>query len=160
MRRYSRLLPAILLPICSPSDPVGGGACMGLLPGDLAISEIFANPSGVDDGKEWFEIYNASDAPISLAGVELVTSKNDGTGERDHRMTAVTLGAGEFLVIGIADEPMLPDYADYAVGDDLGDLRNTTGRIAIRCGTRIIDETSYASAPDGASRQLTGAVPD
>jgi hypothetical protein len=154
------LLAAVLAAGCSPSDPVGGGCAADLLPGDLVISEIFANPSGEDGGKEWFEIYNASDGPVDLAGVRVATSRNDGTGERTHRMDAITIGEGEYLVVGTAVAGMEPDHVDYALGDDLGDLRNTNGRLAVLCGSRVVDEVSYASVPDGASRSLGGAVPD
>lgn len=155
------LAAALLLSACSASDPIGGGGgnCANLLPGDLVVDEIFANPTGEDSGKEWFEIYNASGESIDLAGISLVTSKNDGTGEKKHRMSKVSLGAGDYLVIGTADPNTVPDYVDYIVGNDLGDLRNTAGRIAILCGTKLLDETKYDTVADGASRSL-GGVPD
>jgi len=47
------------------------------------VSEVFANAPGTgrDQGKEWFEIYNASDRPISLDGV--VIRKLDGVTKKE-----------------------------------------------------------------------------
>ena len=148
---------------CSQSEPIGvGSGCVGaFIAGDLVVSEIFANPAGTDDGKEWFEIYNASSGAASLGGVQLVTAKNDGTGERKHRMRATTLAAGGYLVVGGVEDGALPAGVDYGYGDDLGDLRNTAGRIQLLCGTTIVDSTDYATAPEEQSRSFTGAqTPD
>ena len=59
-------LLAALLPLGCPNDDVtpDDEAGPSLLPGDLVITEVMANPDGVDDGKEWFEIHNASGAAI------------------------------------------------------------------------------------------------
>ena len=42
---------------------------LDIQPGDLVITEIMQNPAVVSDGAgEWFEVYNATDAPIDLFG--------------------------------------------------------------------------------------------
>ena len=59
-----------------------------LLAGDLVITEVFADykaptgGTGADEGKEWFEIYNASDRPIELTGLTIVHSRPDGSTPR------------------------------------------------------------------------------
>ncbi len=164
MRRSSSLLALLaLLPLaaasaCSPTEGASG-ACEGLLPGDLVISEVFADPAGDDAGKEWFEIYNAGSAPVDLEGLTLVSSKNDKTGERGHEMPSRTVGNGDYFVLGGVTDDLRPAHVDYGYGNDLGALRNSEGRLALRCGETIIDEMTYPSMGSNASRAFTGLSP-
>ena len=36
--------------------------------GDMIITEFFADTSGPDDNKEWFEIYNTTDHDTDITG--------------------------------------------------------------------------------------------
>ena len=146
---------ALLIAGCSPSDPIAGGCRGNFVAGQLAISEIFANPMGEDSGKEWIEIYNTG-AEADLSGLAVVHSRSDGMTEKRHRMASVILGAGDYLVIGTAEPGALPDYMDYGVGNDLGDLRNSAGRVALVCGTTIVDEVTYDTTVEATSRSFTG----
>jgi hypothetical protein len=159
-RPISGLALVAMLAGCSPSDPIAGG-CRGMfLAGQLVISEIFANPMGQDGGKEWIEIYNTG-TEADLSGLAVIHSRNDGTSERRHRMAAVTLAAGDYLVIGTAEPGALPAYMDYGVGNDLGDLRNSAGRVALLCGATVVDEVTYDTTVEAASRELSGTqAPD
>ncbi|MEL6760401.1 MAG: lamin tail domain-containing protein [Myxococcota bacterium] len=49
------------------------------LPGDLVISEVFADPDGSDGDREWLEILNRADEAIGLDGLSIV---NRSEGER------------------------------------------------------------------------------
>src|SRR5215212_9532450 len=102
MRSFISLAMAALALASCASDPITSGqGCVGdFIAGDLVVSEIFANPAGTDDGKEWFEIYNASATEANLNGVTLVTAKSDGSGVKKHRIVAQTLAAGDYLVVG------------------------------------------------------------
>jgi hypothetical protein len=141
---------------CGPSGENGGGACEGLLPGDLVISEIMANPAGPDSGKEWFEIYNATSQTLDLTGLTLFAANEDGTSPRTHVMRETVIGAGEYLVLGgVLTEFLLP-HMDYGYGSDLGALRNTSGQIALRCGTVEIDKVVYADMADGKAQGFDG----
>ena len=69
---------------CGPSS--GGASCKDtIVAGDLVITEVFADfkaptgGTGTDAGKEWFEIYNATDRPIELEGLTLTHSRPDGS---------------------------------------------------------------------------------
>src|SRR5882724_3950683 len=64
--RSVRLVPTLLalagtamLPACAPSPPSSDGCKAALAPGDLVITEVFADykaaTGGSDTGKEWFE---------------------------------------------------------------------------------------------------------
>jgi len=66
---------------CGPSFPGAGDYKIKLLPGDLVITEVFADEkataggAGTDTGKEWLEIYNAKAQPIDLEGLTVTHSR-------------------------------------------------------------------------------------
>ena len=142
-------------------DGERGGECVGLLPGDLVITEIMANPAGEDKGAEWFEIYNATDTDIGLNGAELVASREDGTDEKRHIIGGLVMPAGDYTVVGalLNDPEVLPQHMDYGYERDLGDFRNSAGRLVVECGGELIDEVLYLDPGDGASRGYTGDRP-
>lgn len=150
---------------CGPSG--GGSGCKDkILAGDLVITEVFADfqaPSGgtgADAGKEWFEIYNASDHPIDLKGLTLVSSRPDGSKANSHDMTEVTIDVGQYLVLGNTTQDLLPAYVDYGYSADLGDLFNTDGgKLALKCTNTEIDSATYDGVKAGHSRELTSATP-
>jgi len=145
------------------SSRPAGDCAAGLLSGDVVITEIMANPAGTDSGKEWFELYNATTDPLDLAGLRLVSSKEDESSEKEHLMEALEIDGEGYVVVGgvLNDEGIRPDYVDYGYEGDLGDLRNTAGRLAVACGETIIDEVTYAEVGDGVSRGYDGArTPD
>ncbi len=156
-----------LLAACGPGGD-DGDSCPAVLPGDLVITEIFADAdapdgsSGADEGKEWIEIYNASDAPIDLAGLELRHGRPDGTATKVHALRSVTIAPGAYLVLGNVLDELKPGYVDYGFGADLGDLFNTgDGLVTIGCGSNVVDDATYSEITTGASRQFDGsAAPD
>ena len=140
----------------------GGGGNSGedcasnLLAGDLVITEILANPSGADEGNEYFEIFNPSTSPVDLTGLALIASRDDGMNENTHVMRSTTIAAGQYFVIGGVLDEFKPSYVDYGAANDLT-LRNSKGRLALQCQGNLVDEVTYESAPDGASLELNGA---
>lgn len=165
LRAPSRLvwpMALLLLPACADRTPTPAGACeSGLLPGDLVITEIMADPPGADSGREWFEIYNASELDLDLRGVLLVRSRPDGTDAKLHPVQrSWVLSPGEHAVAGsiLDDEEIraLVPYVDYGYSDDLGDMTNAQGRLVVACGDTVIDEALYVESTSGASRGFTG----
>jgi hypothetical protein len=157
---------AIALAACGPSLPGSGGCELPLLPGDLVIAEVFADfkaaagSAGVDTGKEWFEIYNAADQPIELAGLTITHSRPDGARPNLHTMTGGTIAPGGFVTLGNAAPALVPPYVDHGYGPDLGDLFNSEGgMLALSCGDTEIDRAVYGAVKEGHSRQLTAAQP-
>ncbi len=154
------LLLAGSLAACGDDD--SGSVCAAnLLPGDLVITEVMPNPEGSDDGLEWFEVYNATSAPIVLRGVTLAYSRADGTGRKTHVIDAGTIPPGDYVVFGGRLEAAPLPYMDYYYADDLGSLTNTGGRLAIECNSTIVDEIVYVEATSGVSLSYDGRlVPD
>lgn len=140
------------------------GPCdMGLVPGDLVITEIMANPAGSDTANEWFEIYNASGRPLDATGLVLVMSKADGSSEKPHTIEGLSFEIGQYAVMGdvMHDEALLPAHVDYGYGNALGSMNNTAGRLAIYCGESLIDQAFYENPGDGVSRGYDGSrTPD
>ncbi len=129
------------------------------------ITEVFADfkaptgGSGADEGKEWFEIYNASDAPIDLQGLRIDHSRPDGSKLKSHTMETFTLAPGAYVTLGNSAPDLLPPYVDYGYSADLGDMFNTDGgKIALNCGDTEIDSANYDSVKEGHSRELTSAT--
>ncbi|MEM9457142.1 MAG: hypothetical protein AAGF11_23390 [Myxococcota bacterium] len=147
---------------CGHDSVLPPGACeQGLLPGDLVITEIMANPAGADDGREWFELYNASETEFDLRGVALLLGQEDGTDNEFHRvLQSWTIPAGGYTVAGpvLNEDDVLAvvPYLDYGYDSDLGSMSNASGRLEVACGDRTIDATIYTEPGDGASRSFTG----
>jgi hypothetical protein len=151
---------------CGPSLPSATGCQAALVPGDLVITEVFADyrassdGDGTDTGKEWFEIYNATGAAIELAGLTLVHSRPDGSKRTTHVVSGARIASGQFFTLGDASPGQLPDYVDYGYGDDLGDLYNSDGgKLALACGDREIDSAVYGDVEPGHARELGSATP-
>ena len=163
-----RLLPwiavsaALVLPACNNDDGRPAGACeQGLLPGDLVISEIMADPPGADSGREWFEIYNAAATELDMRGVVLLYSRPDGTDAKLHEVArSWVLPSDGYGVAGslLDEEDVLAvvPFVDYGYGEDFGDLRNAGGRLVVACGDEVIDEALYLEPNQGFSRAFTG----
>jgi hypothetical protein len=143
---------------CGPPEDVPVVECVAnLLPGELVITELMANPAGEDAGGEWFEIYNATGAILSLEGAVLITSAADGSGERNHVIGDVRILPGEYLVFGNMQPDAVPGFADHGYGGDL-ELGDAGGRVAIECNVIVVDEVGYGSSKEGVSRALSSTV--
>jgi hypothetical protein len=147
---------------CAGGSNNGGDSCEArLLAGDLVITEVFADPPGEDTGKEWFEIYNASRLSIDLTGVEVIASRPDGTGEKIHVIDGAQISSEGYLVLGGILPELKPDYVGYGYAADLGALRNSDGKLTLRCNDVIVDEFSYETLMESASKSYDGTlVPD
>jgi hypothetical protein len=155
---------ASLAAACGPGGADAERCKIQLLPGDLVITEVFADVkasaggTGVDTGKEWLEIYNARGEAIELAGVTITHSRPDGSKANSHVMGAATIAPGQFFTLGNAAQPFVPAYIDYGYGADLGDMFNSDGgKLALSCGDSEIDSAIYDEITEGHARELTSA---
>ncbi len=169
-----KLLLVVLCPVTGltlagcPGGDDGGGQCATILPGELVITEIFADhdapsgSSGADEGKEWFEVYNASSGAIDLEGLTITHSRPDGSSDHVHVMGAATIPAGDYFVLGNVGAEFVDGFLDYGYGADLGDLFNTDGGMfTISCGADEIDHALYDEVVAGKSTGFDGgATPD
>jgi hypothetical protein len=156
---------AVLLAACGPDE--SSGPCKdSLLAGDLVVTEVFADyaaptgGTGTDDGKEWFEIYNNADRPVSLKGVTIVHSRPDGSRAASHTMDDITIAPGQYFTLGNSTSDLVPPYVDYGYSADLGDFFNSDGgMLALKCGDTEIDSAQYELVRSGRSRQFSNLGP-
>ncbi len=132
--------------------------CEEVLPGDIVITEIHANPDGSDGDGEYIELFNASEGALELQGLTLVSSREDGTGAAEHRFEEGRIEANDYFVLGRAPAQSLPAHVDYSFGDALGSLRNSDAALVIRCGETVIDAVRYAGTRDGHALELDGRL--
>jgi len=154
-----------LVTACGPSEKAEGDCLDDLVAGDLVVTEVFADfaapigGTGADEGKEWFEIYNASDRPVELKGLTITHSRANGENAKSHVMEAVTIAPGQYFTLGNATPDLVPAYIDYGYSADLGDMFNSDGgKLTLSCGGAEVDSTLYEAVKSGRSRQLTGGT--
>lgn len=140
--------------------PAATPACeAGVVAGDLVITEVFADPSGADEGREWFEVFNATGRAVELDGVTVTSSKADGTRARSHVIAAASVAAGAYLVLGNALPELVPGHVGYGYATDLGELFNGEGgKLALSCGGMELDSVRYEKVRSGRARAFDGGV--
>ncbi|MFZ1250152.1 MAG: lamin tail domain-containing protein [Candidatus Microsaccharimonas sp.] len=120
------------------SQPPGGDTAIELH--DPLITEILANPTGIDTGKEFIELYNPNteDAVILNPYTLLIGASS---------FKSYSFPAGALI------EPL--GYATF-YDTDLGfTLNNTAGRIQLKKGDKALDQVvEYASSKEGLSWAL------
>ena len=155
------VLVAALLSACggAANERSAAGTCpANLLPGDLVISEVMADPAGTDAGKEWVEIYNATGGPVAIGGAQLLVRAADGKSKGSFSIPSRELGSGEYLVLGSAGGS-LPPYMDIGYGKAISTLPNGSGgSVSIECNG-VIDEVMYPSPRSGAAWSFGGELP-
>ncbi len=152
-----RALVLVLAAACGPSS-VHSKCTDPLDPGNLVITEVFADPMG--GGGEWLEIYNNAERPVELEGLTVTHSRKDGSEEKSHVVREQVIAPEQYFTLGNmpADQPA--PYIDYGYGGDLGSLYNTGGgKLALICGTTEIDSATYDQIKLGHSRELTAGDP-
>lgn len=149
--------PAGATPVCGqPKGP-------NLAEGDLVVTEIMANPAKVaDEVGEWVEIRNTTAQSIALAGVVV----RSGLTQQYVITGSVTLGAGQFVVIGASTDVTVNggvavalSWATTPVAAQVS-LGNNSDDIWLTSNGKTIDKVAYDITKgwpnvNGASMQLT-----
>ena len=130
--------------------------CGDIALGDLVLTEVHANPDGPDADREYIELFNASRASLSLAGITLVASRADGTSPKSHRLLEGVVDSGDYFVLGNASDATAVQHIDYSYGGALGSLRNSDGSVSLWCGNHLVDRVSYAQTKDGRAQEFDG----
>jgi Lamin Tail Domain len=137
----------------APCDP-------RLAAGEVVFTEVFADPAGPNENREWLELYNASGRDVTLAGVTLLHERSDGSRSRSHVLAALTLDAGQYAVLGGALDELRPPHVNYGYGAALGELYNSgAGRLQLRCADVELDTAMYQSGGSGVALGLDGGEP-
>lgn len=129
---------------CGERPQKPGSNCSGIGQGELLITEVMPNPSGSDEGQEWFEIYNASSRTLFLDDLTITASKPDLSQMKRMQVYEFEIPPKQYVVFGGMLKAVAPDFVDYAYANSLSSLPNSSGgRLAIYCGDVLVDEFFY-----------------
>ncbi len=140
--------------------PCGVVAPRAPAPGELVVTEIMQNPLAVDDRiAEWFEVYNAADAPIEMAGLVFY----DTHGNRfEVAVDSLVAEPGDYVVFSRNGNAATNGgvAVDYAYDGAAFNMANTSDEIYLaRADDTLIDVVAWDNGrtfpdPDGASMQF------
>ncbi len=157
-----RVLPMLTTLAILAAGPIR--AASAAAPGDVVINEVMQNPAAVSDAAgEWFEIRNATGAPINLDGWTVAS----GTAET-HTIAAggsLVLPADGYVVLGRSADPATnggytPNYVMASIT-----LGNAADFLVLRESGVTIDSVAWDDGatfpdPDGASMELKDPLAD
>ncbi len=123
----------------------------------LIINEIFSNPTGDDNGREWVEIYNGTENQIELSSISL--SVKGGTPVvASHVSGGTTLPSGAYAIIGSTVSGatrFLQDYPTYSgplLKAAISLVNTGATSIDVRVSGVVLDTiSSYVAAKEGSS---------
>lgn len=118
-------------------------------PGDILISEVLFNPR--DNGSDFIELYNASDYPLNMKGLQLSNRYEDGTLkdiyaiiENDFILPSKSLLLISSNIADIKDKYNVFDSI-IAIETSLPPFNNDEGTVVLlKDSTEIIDEMIYS----------------
>ncbi|MCF4007874.1 CotH kinase family protein [Rheinheimera sp. UJ63] len=124
--------------------------------GPLVINEVVASP--LDEGLDWFELYNNSDSVIALNQYQVIDSSSD---IEPVTLPDVNLAPGAFLVIYATDENPGSYYVPFKLGkeDELSLLlNNETVDYLSWQASDVAAGYSYGLVSDGSWQKNTLAI--
>lgn len=133
-------------------------------PGDIVINEVMQNPAAVSDAAgEWFEVWNATAAPMNLDGWTIV-----GGASETHTISAggsLVVPANGYLVFGRSGDPAVNGgfTAGYVMTSIT--LGNGSDFLTLAEGGVTIDSVGWDDGatfpdPDGSSMELEDPLAD
>jgi len=131
-------------------------------PGEVLITEFFADAVGSDEGKEWIEVFNTTDANIDLAGWTLADNGDESVTIGSLRPVVVPTKG--YFVLGQSVNPNANGRApvQYAYGNTFT-MGNNADEIVLLEGNTVIHSVAYgdySATPYGiASNARTGPEP-
>ncbi|MEE2830192.1 MAG: lamin tail domain-containing protein [Myxococcota bacterium] len=116
----------------------------GIAPGALIVTEIFNNPAGTDEGREWFEVHNPGLVAIDMDGWTLADYHTN-----EYLISgSVLVAPGGYAVLGESMDlglnlgtPVDFAYGLTAAGFPLGN--NTDEVVLVSPGGLVIDSVAY-----------------
>ncbi|MFC1601610.1 lamin tail domain-containing protein [Candidatus Sumerlaeota bacterium] len=112
-------------------------------PGDIIITELLPNAVGEDDYKEWFELFNTTDAAIDINGWTIADNGPDA--HTINNGGPLIVPARGYLVLGESTDLFLNAGApvDYAYGADAFTLANDGDEIILLQAGEVIHAVGY-----------------
>ena len=127
-------------------------------PGDIIITEFFADTAGPDDNKEWFEIFNTTDHDLDLTGWTI--ADNDTDSHTIGGTNPVIVMSKDYLVLGNSTSMSANGGTpvDYAYGTDFT-LGNSGDEIVLLAGGTVIHSLGYGGYKDTPHPIMSNAGP-
>lgn len=134
--------------------------CPDIGEGDLVVTEIGGEQTGMDTLKPWIEVYNASGASIDLLGVKVRFRRVNASSENAIVVRReVPVAANAYFVLGLDLDDDRAAYIDYGFAADYHESWLSTAAVEVEaCGTRI-DLARYDMLPSTGTWSL-GVPPD
>ena len=126
--------------------------------GQLVITEVMADPSAVGDADgEWFEVLNASGAPLDLLGLGL----GDAGGVDETVGLPAVLMPGEHATLAKRGDPAVNGgfWPTYVYGASIS-LSNAGDTLSVFAAGSEVDAVTWTAAPVGAAWSLDPAFTD
>ncbi len=147
------------------STCLDGGVSRALVPpaaNEVVLTELYANPTGTDSGRDWVEVYNASGRAIDLNGVAVVNTNPTPSTKTWTLESAncLELPVGGFAVIAGTRASTNGVLALATIGTDSDALfySSFTGSssVQLELGTTVLDVMTYTTqcSPSGKSCAL------
>jgi hypothetical protein len=144
----------------NPANATSPLGAADLVPGQIVISEVMANPARVDDTLgEWFEVFNPLAVSVDLGG--LVVESQRGAGVESFSIAGpLVLDPGAFAVFGSSANPALNGglVVDRSWGNAIS-LGNSSDYVNIRTADGVnLVTVSWTSSVAGASAEVRGGT--
>jgi hypothetical protein len=147
--------PAPVIPECD--DGSGLRPAVVPLPGEVVITEVFPDPTGLDANKEWVEVYVAAGHAVDLNGLTLTNTKL-GSAPRSQLLTAASClaaNAGAYVVLAASlDSGLNGDLAADFSAPGLNMFNDTEMTVDLSFGPILIDLATLPSGREGYSVSL------
>jgi hypothetical protein len=143
--------------------------------GGLYLSEVFYDVTGVDDQREWIELYNATSSAIPMAGMKIQMNNGATSGFEDVMLLSGGIAPGACVVVGgplsgAAAANFTPEGFLYEVTEDFTtDLGNAgapgdvpeapADAIQLVLGSVVLDSVIYGRNNGGSMTDENGQVP-
>jgi hypothetical protein len=132
-------------------------AIVAPVPGQLAISEVMANPK-IEPSEEWFEVTNLGAAAFDLNDLAIDRAGDSRAPDAIRAADCKPIAPGGFALFARSADPaangMLP-----AVDATFGfALVNSGGDVRVLAGTTVLDAVTWTTSTDGTSLQLLPVV--
>ncbi|MEZ4269921.1 MAG: lamin tail domain-containing protein [Myxococcota bacterium] len=129
--------------------------------GDLLITEIYANPEGIDSHREWIELYALSH-PFDLNGLRIISSSETGSVHevKIQAESCLRVVPGEFAILHFGNPT---DDLPQAFNIDVPTgtfLNNSAIAVEIYHGDELLDRAMTMAAKSGVSQSLRPDILD
>ena len=128
--------------------------------GDLIFTEVLANPTGADAGRDWVELLHVGNAPVDLNGVRIEASNGNSVKGWDlESETCLVAQPTERKVIGgqgLSAEGIVPFVEIGTATDTLFYASDLT--LEVKVDDWSIDRVGPLSVSEGTSTQLSSGI--